>query len=124
MQNRYTGDIGDFSKLGLLRVLEAQGFSIGLNWYLSPDETHNNDGKHIGYLKDEDRSSAIYRSCDEALWRELKEIVEADRRAISSMEKDSIIKARFFSEMLDQAAVTKAIDQMLETSWKELFMKL
>ena len=31
MQNRYTGDIGDFSKLGLLRALRSAGFSIGLN---------------------------------------------------------------------------------------------
>ena len=30
MQNRYTGDIGDFSKLGLLRALQAAGLSIGL----------------------------------------------------------------------------------------------
>ncbi len=47
MQNRYTGDIGDFSKLGLLRVLHAARLSIGLNWYLTPDETHNNDGGHV-----------------------------------------------------------------------------
>ena len=50
MQNRYTGDIGDFSKLGLLRALQAAGFSIGLNWYLTPDETHNGDGRRIHYL--------------------------------------------------------------------------
>ena len=46
MQNRYTGDIGDFGKLGLLRVLQDAGFSIGVNWYLTPDENHNQDGKH------------------------------------------------------------------------------
>ena len=46
MQNRYTGDIGDFSKLGLLRALSNAGLSIGLNWYLTPNETHNEDGKH------------------------------------------------------------------------------
>ena len=45
MQNRYTGDIGDYSKLGLLRALQSAGFSIGLNWYLTPDETHNKIGR-------------------------------------------------------------------------------
>lgn len=50
MQNRYTGDIGDFSKLGLLRVLSNAGFRIGLNSHLTPNETHNDDGKHIKYL--------------------------------------------------------------------------
>ncbi len=49
MQNRYTGDIGDFGKLGLLRALRASGLSIGVNWYLVPDEGHNNDGKHTKY---------------------------------------------------------------------------
>ena len=38
MQDRYTGDIGDFGKLGLLRVLQAQGLTIGVNWYLTPDK--------------------------------------------------------------------------------------
>jgi len=31
MQNRYVGDIGDFGKLGLLRVLSSNGLSIGVN---------------------------------------------------------------------------------------------
>ena len=52
MQNRYSGDLGDFSKLGLLRHLSQTGLSIGLNWYLVPDEDHNNDGMHTGYLSD------------------------------------------------------------------------
>ena len=43
MQNRYTGDIGDFGKLGLLRVLQESGLTIGVNWYLVPDENHNSD---------------------------------------------------------------------------------
>ena len=50
MQDRYTGDIGDFSKLGVLRALQNAGLSIGLNWYLTPDETHNSDGRHVNYL--------------------------------------------------------------------------
>ena len=57
MQNRYTGDIGDYSKLGLLRALQSAGFSIGLNWYLTPDETHNNDGGHTKYLTQEEFAS-------------------------------------------------------------------
>lgn len=47
MQNRYTGDIGDFGKLGLLRQLQLNTrLSIGVNWYLIPDESHNRDGHH------------------------------------------------------------------------------
>ena len=96
MQNRYTGDIGDFSKLGLLRALRAAGFSIGLNWYLTPDETHNGDGRHVDYLKQEK-----YRACDEDLWLGLGAIVEAGEREVRLMENDSILQATFFSECLD-----------------------
>lgn len=35
MQNRYTGDIGDFGKLCLIRVLQLAGLSISVNWYLT-----------------------------------------------------------------------------------------
>lgn len=62
MQDRYTGDIGDFSKLGILRALEKAGMSVGLNWYLTPDENHNSDGRHVQYLN-QDR----FKACDEAL---------------------------------------------------------
>ena len=96
MQNRYTGDIGDFSKLGLLRALQDAGLSIGLNWYLTPDETHNDDGRHTDYLHQEQ-----YRACDEKLWIELGEIVHSQRREIRSMECDDILQATFFSDCLD-----------------------
>ncbi len=96
MQNRYTGDIGDFSKLGILRALQSAGLSIGLNWYLTPDETHNSDGLHIKYLNQKE-----FRACDEELWLELKDIVESGHREVRYMENDRILKATFFSECLD-----------------------
>ena len=42
MQNRYTGDIGDFGKYGLLRALcspvgEIQRLQLGVVWYLMKD---------------------------------------------------------------------------------------
>lgn len=89
MQNRYTGDIGDFSKLGILRALQSAGLSIGLNWYLTPDETHNSDGLHVGYLNQKN-----FRTCDEELWLGLKDIVESGHREVHRMENDRILKAR------------------------------
>jgi len=97
MQNRYTGDIGDFSKLGLLRVLSNAGFTIGLNWYLTPNETHNEDGKHIKYLCQEEQ----YRFLDPQLFDELKSIIDSGSREVSAMEKPEILEAKFFSEILD-----------------------
>jgi hypothetical protein len=54
MQNRYTGDVGDFLKLGILRKL-MPGYRLGVAWWLYPDETHNKDGRHIGYLRRPDQ---------------------------------------------------------------------
>ena len=96
MQDRYTGDIGDFSKLGLLRALRSAGLSVGLNWYLTPDETHNGDGRHVDYL-DQDE----YRVCDEGLWLGLRAIVKSGERKVRSMERDDILQATFFSDRLD-----------------------
>ena len=70
MQNRYVGDIGDFGKLGLLRALSSKGLSIGVNWYLTTDESHNGDGRHVNYL-----AKAEYRVCDAALCDTLKYII-------------------------------------------------
>ena len=114
MQNRYTGDIGDFSKLGLLRTLRFAGLTIGLNWYLTPDETHNGDGRHVGYLGQEK-----FRACDENLWLGLKAIVEADRREGRSMENDSILQAAFFTERLDFSGMKKYERAACRATWFE-----
>ncbi|MDO4808133.1 MAG: hypothetical protein Q4A07_12905 [Coriobacteriales bacterium] len=103
MQNRYTGDIGDFSKLGLLRALRAGGLSIGLNWYLMPDETHNSDGRHVSYLRQD-----AFRKCDPNLWLGLKAIVDGDNRQVRYMENDAILRATFFSDCLDFRGKKKA----------------
>ncbi len=112
MQNRYTGDIGDFSKLGLLRALRAAGLSIGLNWYLTPDETHNADGCHVGYL-DQDE----YRACDEGLWLGLRDIVKSGKREIRQMESDDILRATFFSDCLDFAGMKKPERAARRANW-------
>lgn len=49
MEDRYAGNIGDYVKLALLRQLSA-GRNLGIAWYLYPDEGHNVNGRHIGYL--------------------------------------------------------------------------
>lgn len=114
MQDRYTGDIGDFSKLGLLRALQAKGFSIGLNWYLTPDETHNSDGRHVNYLHQDE-----YRKCDEGLWLGLKTIVDGGNREVRYMENDDILLATFFSDYLDFAGKRKAERIAYRIEWFE-----
>jgi hypothetical protein len=63
--------VGDYGKYGLLRYLcglsDSPTLRLGVVWYLYPDESHNADGKHLGYLKNGD-----YRSCDAPLFESLK----------------------------------------------------
>ena len=115
MQNRYTGDIGDFGKLGLLRVLQAAGFSVGVNWYLTPNESHNQDGKHTNYDD--------LRSCDENLWRELKQIVDSDNRSVAALQKDRILKATFYAETLDFRGKKKAERRLIRENWHQNALK-
>ncbi|MEO6044282.1 MAG: hypothetical protein ABIQ47_10225 [Tepidiformaceae bacterium] len=80
MQDRYFGDVGDFGKYGLLRALcgvqpQDLALRLGIVWYLVGDETHNSDGKHVGYLDKADK----YRICDPKLFDALKGAVSRRR---------------------------------------------
>jgi len=78
MQDRYAGDIGDFVKLGLLRAI-SPGYLLGLAWYHFPDEGHNNDGRHIGYLD----QSELYGTLDPNLFEHLVSVVVGERSIAS-----------------------------------------
>ena len=56
MQDRYAGDVGDYGKIGVLKFLQTQGFTIGVNWYRVP--VLDNEKK--------ERSTGL-RECDVAL---------------------------------------------------------
>lgn len=88
MQDRYAGDVGDFGKLGMLRSLENSGLAVGVNWYLVGDESHNNDGKHVGYLDDKK-----FRGCDDDLLKELNSMLEQESRSVSGIEKLNLLKS-------------------------------
>ena len=111
MQNRYSGDIGDFGKLGLLRHLQEAGFSVGVNWYLTPDEAHNSDGRFTDYLN--------RPSCDEPLRLLLKQHVHLDNRLVSSLQHPDILQAKFFSDELNFADCTKAERQTKRQNWHQ-----
>ena len=111
MQDRYTGDIGDFGKLGLLRQLSTR-LSIGVNWYLSPDESHNGDGRHVGYLQKD-----WFQACDPGLCAALSRIVASGQRSVSALEEAGILSAVFYSEALDFNRLTKPEREERRGSW-------
>jgi hypothetical protein len=108
MQNRYAGDVGDFMKLGLLRHLAGPtcaggaAVSIAFNWYLAPDEDHNDDGKHIAYLRPANRQHYALRACDADLMRCLADVV-AGARSVRASETCGALPAGSAThpEMLD-----------------------
>lgn len=89
MQDRYAGDVGDFGKFGMLRCLEKSGLSVGVNWYLVGDESHNNDGKHIRYLE-----NAIYRGCDDGLLASLRSMLEQGKRSVLEIERLCLLETQ------------------------------
>ncbi len=96
MHNRYVGDIRDYLKLGILRAL-SPGYRIGIAWWLYPDESHNRDGKHIGYLHQPDQ----WRHYDPKLFDALARIVSANQRDVRALEAADLLPGAIHSsEML------------------------
>lgn len=105
MQDRYAGDIGDFGKIGLLKALQAQGLSIGVNWYLV--EPMDTERKSDGTYKQEDGKYLIpekLQVCDTLLAEKLTKIAKSDHRSIRSLEQGNfILNARYYSKPVSVA---------------------
>ena len=107
VQNKYVGDVGDFGKYGLLRYLcsdvEASGFlpSLGVIWYLVPDEAHSRDGGFIGYLKPTETNEERFKACDPLLYDALQRIVDNKSRSVANIRRDGVLpnETRFFVRM-------------------------
>ena len=93
MQNRYVGDVGDFTKYFLLRQLSHSGLNIGVNWYLvepSARELQRNpsDGKHTDYLIADKYN---IRSADSELFDKLRTLVVKGNRSINCIAEYGIL---------------------------------
>ncbi len=119
MQDRYAGDIGDFGKFGLLRYLKATGYSLGVNWYLPPDES-NGDGKLTKYL--ENTSEQGFRKYDEVLWAKLKTVVSTDR-SVCALERADILNATYYHDRLDFDGLSRQERDALRTRWHQKALK-
>ncbi|MBU3198261.1 hypothetical protein LL037_21195 [Clostridium estertheticum] len=115
MQNRYVADVGDFGKYGLLRNIAKTNLIIGINWYLTPDESSNEDGKHTSYLQKDE-----YRKCDEELYYSLSKIILENKRNIDSIQKSNILpnSTIFYNKIIDFHKETNWIHQRnLRNRW-------
>ena len=102
MQDRYAGDIGDYGKFALLRAMEAQGLTVGVNWYLAktlPSEIHD-DGKY--------RIPAQYAELDPELSAALNRIFDLrEARSVQALEQAHLLASNLFVN----DAVPKEVDQ-------------
>jgi hypothetical protein len=85
------GDVGDFGKYGLLRALCAHDFSLGVVWYLVPDEGGDGNGAHVGYLDPRPTNLRRFRNCDPALYDALGEIVHNGTRSVRGIRERAIL---------------------------------
>jgi len=113
MQNRYAGDLGDYAKCGLLRVLCRDDLHLGMVWYLTDDESHNNDGRH--------RPSPAMRDCDPAMYEAFRTI--GRRRGVARLQAIDAWPDRvtFFDEPLNWAGV--ADRRAHRAAWVERALK-
>ncbi len=91
VQDRYVGDVGDFGKYGMLKALCSGDLSLGVVWYLYPDEEQNGDGGQVGYLNPAPGNVRRFRDCDPALYDALGEIVRDGERRVASVRQRGVL---------------------------------
>ena len=79
-------------KLSILRAL-SPGCRLGIAWWLYPDESHNKDGRHIGYLGRPDQ----WRHLDPGLFDALAQMVASDRRDVRALETADVLPGAIFA---------------------------
>jgi hypothetical protein len=98
MKEQYVGDISDYRKYALLRVLASGGQNrIGVCWMLTPSD-HPSDGKLRQYLE----KPEVHRGFDPELFDHLRQASgEPDRRRLHTIEEGGTVPgATYFNEPL------------------------
>jgi len=101
LKNQYFGDVNDYRKYGLLRILMDNGkLNTGVCWMLTPDDGRT-DGKFIQYFDD----SARWRQYDPDLFDYLEDCVKVEQtRKVNRLSNASILPStNFYSEILFDA---------------------
>ena len=112
MKNQYVGDIGDFGKYGLLRFLANHGIKIGVNWYLTEDDS-SSDGRFTGYLNRPEEGIS-----DPELFYVLKEIAFRSDKSVNMIQDAHIIQgAEFYKEILKSSSLEADARELSRRFW-------
>jgi len=114
VKHQYFGDINDYRKYGLLRLLAREGgLRLGICWMLTPDDDRA-DGGRISYLADPE----LWRPPDPDLYDHLAAALKGgSSRALTTLETADLIPGAWFhSDLLQDGAGARAdyIRAMLE----------
>ena len=106
MKHQYFGDINDYRKYGLLRLLAIEGgLRLGIAWMLTQDDGAGDGGK-TGYIGHPER----WRSLDPELFDYLAVSVAPgqQRNLTAFQDSDLIPQARFHSDLLPDEVASRA----------------
>jgi hypothetical protein len=105
VQDRYVGDVGDFGKYGLLRALCADDLSLGVVWYLVPDEEGTADGGQVGWANQDTSTMRRYMPCDPELYHALLRILRDGDRSVRAVRERGVLPEGtvFYEEVLSFA---------------------
>ena len=98
MKNQYFGDINDYKKYSLLRLLSGNGqIETVVCWILTEDDS-GSDGKHIRYLE----RPEIWRSYDPIVYEHLrKHVIDNGIRNVDIIERANVLpNCRFYKELI------------------------
>jgi len=97
MKNQYFGDINDYMKYGLIRLLTDHGrIRTAICWMLTPNDG-NTDGKFIDYL----HKPEFWRDYDPILYDRLRHIVLEKTREVYAAQSDRILPdCQFYTNIL------------------------
>ena len=91
-------------KLAILRAL-APGQTLGVGWWLYPDESHNGDGRHIDYLE----QPQVWRAFDPLAFDHLKGVVASGERRVVALEHEDLLpSALYFREPVPTSGTSGA----------------
>src|SRR5215210_3136573 len=114
MKNQYFGDVNDYRKYGLLRILSGGGeVSTGVCWMLTPSDGRG-DGAFVRYLEQPHRWRGFDQDLYDFLVRHVREGGERDVRLI---ERSELLPATLFhTSLLDDSPIGrgKYFREMLE----------
>lgn len=98
MKNQYFGDINDYKKYSLLRILSGNGqINTVVCWVLTEDDSRT-DGNRIGYLQQPER----WKSYDPIVYKHLREhVLERGLRDVTAIERADVLpNSRFYKEYI------------------------